>query len=201
MGSTRSKRKTRSFSPAELVIAIAVILTAIVIISQVFIFLNQNYKVLTGYLQSFLKGREIIEYIARDCRMAVRIMEEYSIYTTGDSCLILKTPSIDASGDVVDVNKDFDYIIYRIDDSGSLWKTVLPGPNSARETQDTVMKKSIGNLYFTHGGTFLSSIEHKSALTCVTLQVMTGDTIPGQRYSVNPGTTVKLMNYEWEYVR
>ncbi len=194
------KTNKKAFSLLELVIVVAIFIIAIVIAIQMFTNLNRDYKVLTVYLKSYLKGREIIDIISKDCRMGVRVMDSYGAYTTVDNCLVLKMPSIDASRNIIDVNNEFDYIIYKMD-GGDLWKTVIPGSGSSREAYDGVFKKSIESLYIESEGTPLSSVPHKSSITNLALWVSVSETVLGKEYKISPGTTVKLMNYEWEFVR
>ena len=61
--------------------------------------------------------------------------------------------------------------------------------------------ESIPSLYITSKGVPLSGIPHKSSITQVTLRISIAEIILGKEYKVEPGTTVKLMNYEWEFVR
>ena len=128
------------------------------------------------------------------------MLDSYGAYTTTDDCLVLKVPSIDASQDIIDVNKNFDYIIYRIV-GNDLWKTVVPGTSSLREAYDGLFKKDIESLYIECDGTPLSSVTHKSTITRLTMWVSVSEVVLGKEYRITPGTTVKLMNYEWEFVR
>ena len=190
----------RGFTLAELLIAAFIMTIAMVVIFEAFIGINKNARILMAYLGSYLKGREAIDVISKDSRIAVRVLDNFAGYVTTDDCLILKVPSIDAAGNIIDVNNEFDYIIYRINNN-DLWKTVIPGTNSARPAYDGVFKKNIESLYISCAGTGLSGIPHKSSVTYLTLWAAISEDILGKDYRINTGTTVKLMNYEWEYVR
>ena len=113
-----------------------------------------------SYLGSYLKGREMIDHVSKDCRMGIRIMDTYEGYTTTNNTLVLKVPSVDASGNIIDVNNEFDYIIYRIQNQ-DLWKIVFPGSSSSRLAYNDVLKKSIESLYMACDGVPLSDISHK----------------------------------------
>lgn len=194
------KNKQSGFTLMEFLVAIFICIIAIFMAVQLSISLNKDYRVLVSYLGSYLKGREMIDRISKDCRIAIRVMDSYGGYVTTDNCLVLKLPSIDASGNIVDVNNEFDYVIYRIQNA-DLWKTVVPGSSSSRPAYNNVLKKSIESLYMAYDGVPLSNVPHKSSCTYITLWVSIAETILGKQYSVNPGTTVKLMNYEWEFIR
>ncbi len=190
----------KAFTFIELMIAMFLVVIAISLSFQAFISLNKDYKIITSYLSSYLKGREAIDAVAKDCRIAAMVMDSFSTYTTTTSCLILRVPSVDTNGDIIDVNNEFDYIIYKIV-NGNLWKTVFPGTASARQAQNAIFKKSIDSLYLTSSGTPLSNIPHKSSITQLTIRVSAVEVFLGKDYRLTPGTTVKLMNYEWEFVR
>jgi len=51
------------------------------------------------------------------------------------------------------------------------------------------------------GGTPLSVIAHKWTITHITMWISISENVLGKNYKIIPGTTIKLMNYEWEYVR
>jgi hypothetical protein len=190
----------KGVSLIEFLIVISIFIITIGIVFQIFTSLNKEYKVLVSYLSAYLKGRETIDRISKDCRIAIRVMDDHSGYTTTDNTLVLKVPSIDGSNNIIDVNNEFDYIIYRIQ-GGDLWKTVIPGGSSLREAFNGVLRRSMQSLYITSYGTPLSGIPHKSSVTALTLRVTFTETVLGTEYKVEPGTTVKLMNYEWRFVR
>ncbi len=190
----------KGFSLVEVVFVVTIFLLAIAGALQAFVELNKDFKVIWGYLGAHLKGREVIDIIARDCRMAARVMDEYGGDTTGDDCLVLKVPSVDASGNVIDVNNEFDYIVYRIS-GADLRKVVAPGPLSARAAYNGIMKKDIDSMFLSSNGTALSAITYKSTIKEITIRVSLSEIIVERSISMSPETTVKLMNYEWEYVR
>lgn len=193
-------KKSKAFTLLELLVVVFINLIAITIAVRVFVSLNQDYRILVGYLNSYIKGREMIDLISKDSRMAIRVMDEYAGYATTNSCLVLKVPSLDSSGNILDVNNEFDYIIYRIE-NGDLWKNVIPGANSSRQAQDRMLKKNIESLHITSKDIPVSNIEQKEAITRITIWVSIAETVLGKKYRINPGTTVKLMNYEWEFIR
>lgn len=194
------KERKEGVTLAELLIATFIAILVIVISLEVSISMNKNAKILIAYLGSYLRGREVIDIISKDCRIAIRVMDYFAGYVTTDDCLVLKVPSIDSLGNIIDVNHEFDHIIYRID-NGDLWKTVMPGVNSSRPAYDGIFKKNIESLYVSSAGQGLSSIAHKSSVTYLVLWAAIAEDVLGKPYRVSTGTTVKLMNYEWEYVR
>lgn len=190
----------RGFTLIELMVSVSILIVMLLVSVSVTIALNKDFKILLGYLSSSLKGREVIDAVSKDLRIAVRVMDSYASYTTTDSSIVLKVPSIDASGQIIDVDADFDYVIYYIS-GGDLRKVVLPDPDSSRPPYNAIFKKGIESIRMEADGTPLSGVAHKSIITTVTIWVSINETILGKDYRIIPGTTVKLMNYEWEHVR
>jgi len=194
------RRDAAGFTLTEFLIATFIMLFTVISAYNAFMTFSKDAKILGAYLNSYLKGREVIDLISKDVRMAVRVMDTYGGFVSTDDCLVLKVPSLDEAGNVVNIDEEFDYVVYRLE-SGDLWKTVMPGSVSARAAYDDVFKKNIESLYITTAEVGLSSVAHKDAVMYVTLQVAITGTVLEKEYNVNAGTTVKLMNYEWRYVR
>jgi len=195
---TATKKKAGAL--IELMITVTIFLIVIAAMTQTIMSMNQNYKILAGYLTNYLKGRHVIDFIAKDIRMAIRVMDEYGAYASTTNCLVLKVPSLDATGDIVEVNNEFDYVIYKIE-GDDLKKIVIPGAMSARTACDKVFEKAIKSLYCSHQGNAISSVPNKSVITELNLRVSLSEIVLGKEYQIDPGTSVKLMNYEWEFVR
>ena len=69
------KIKKNAFSLIEFLFVVAIFIIAVVIAIQMFTTLNKDYKILTSYLKSKLKGREIIDINSKDSRIGVRVMD------------------------------------------------------------------------------------------------------------------------------
>lgn len=190
----------KGFSLSELLIALFIVILTITLSVQVFISLNYDYRAITTYLTSYIKGRLAMDTISKDCRIAVRIADSFAGYTTATGCLVLKVPSIDSSHNIIDIDNNFDHIIYRLY-NGDLWKIIIPGTGSARMAQNKIFEKSVESFAVSSDGVPLSDIAHKSSVTHVTINISVAEIFRGKTYRVAPGTTVKLMNYEWELVR
>jgi len=191
--------KKKAFTLMELMIAILILALVISLSIEVFISVNYDYQKIAMYLNFYIKGRHAVDIISKDCRTAIRIMDSYSGYTTSNTCLVLKVPSIDSMKNIININKNFDYIIYR-SYNGDLWKIVIPGTGSSRPAQNKIFERS-ESFNLSYNGSPVSSIAHKSTMPHVTITITVSQSIRGQVYSVTPGTTVKLMNYEWGFVR
>ncbi len=194
------KSYKKGISLTDLLIAVFIVILTITLSVQAFIALNYNYQTIANYLTSYIKGRQALDIISKDCRIAIRIPDSFAGYTAATNCLILKVPSIDSSHNIIDIDNNFDHRIYRLY-NGSLWKIVIPQTGSARAPQNKIFEKSVESFTVSSDGVLLSGIAHKSSITHITIDISVAEIFRGKTYRITPGTTVKLMNYEWEYVR
>ena len=72
-------------------------------------FMNQNIQ--SDVLE---KTRYPLAWIARDVKSAVRVAPTCGSYTTSSNTLVLAVPSVDSGGLIIDVNSEFDHVIYRV---------------------------------------------------------------------------------------
>lgn len=193
------KTYKKGFSLSELLIAVFIFILAITLSIQIFVSLSYDYQTITTYLASYVKGRHAIDTISKDCRIAIRVEDSFGGYNTSTTCLVLKVPSIDSSHNIIDIHNNFDRIIYRLN-NGNIWKIVFPGTGSARAAQNKIFEKSAESFTVSSDGILLSNIPHKSSITHLTINMILTEIFRGKAYRITPGTTVKLMNYEWEFV-
>ncbi len=72
-------------------------------------FMNQNIQ--SDVLE---KSRYPLAWIARDVKSATQVETTWGSYTTSSNTLILAVPAVDASGLIIDVNSEWDRVIYRL---------------------------------------------------------------------------------------
>jgi hypothetical protein len=76
-------------------------------------------------------SRLILTMLSRDIKEAVQVVPgpvdvEGTNYSTSANCIVLKVPSVDADGLIIDIDNHFDYVIFRVN------------PINARELQRIV---------------------------------------------------------------
>jgi prepilin-type N-terminal cleavage/methylation domain-containing protein len=72
-------------------------------------FMNQNIQ--SDVLE---KSRYPLAWIGRDVKSAAQVAATWGSYTTSSNTLVLTVPSVDSGGLIINVNSEFDYVIYRV---------------------------------------------------------------------------------------
>ena len=106
--------RPKGFTLIEMLIGLAIISLLIVALLSFYSkgqqqFMNQNIQ--SDVLE---KSRYPLAVIAQDVKSAVQVVAAWGSYTTSSNTLVLEVPAVDSSGLIIDVNSQFDYVIYRI---------------------------------------------------------------------------------------
>lgn len=112
---TKRKSSPKGITLIEILIGVAIssivmlAFLSLYIIGQKYIF-NQNARA-----DSIEDSRYPLAWISRDIKESfqVSLSSVSGIYTTSADTLVLQVPSVDASGLIIDIDSNYDYIIYR----------------------------------------------------------------------------------------
>lgn len=104
--------------------------------------------------------RNPLTWLARDIKTAVAVESAWGLYQTSATTLILRIPSVDAAGRIIDVEADFDRVVYRI--SGRKLVRIFDALDGVSVRQDS--SRSLGDhitafavTYYGGQGSVLSS--------------------------------------------
>jgi len=111
---SKAPGRPRGFTLIEMLIGLAIISLLIVALLSFYSkgqqqFMNQNIQ--SDVLE---KSRYPLALIARDVKSAIQVFAAWGSYTTSSNTLVLEVPSVDSGGLIIDVNSQFDYVIYRV---------------------------------------------------------------------------------------
>lgn len=93
------------------------------------------------------EARRVSDVISRDLRQArgldATFVSEADTYTTGSTQLIIRIPSIDDDGAIIDIDNEFDHVVYLPEppnlehDTTITVRLVYPGASSSRQSSRT----------------------------------------------------------------
>ncbi len=171
----------------ELVVAVslAMLLTGV----AMSLYLVSQQGVAVGNASSEIHGnaRLAMDWITRDIRWGRQLISSRMIgtetYNTGDSELILQIPAINGSGNIIDIDNSFDYVVYHLDDSDPtvLERIVDANAASSRSDETHVVSRNVNSFSLSSGGIGLSSVPDVTALSEVAVQVNTRKVVSGNR--------------------
>lgn len=112
-------------------------------------FVNQNIK--SDILNN---NRVTLTWLSRDIKEAVQVIPgpidiNGTSYSTSSGSIVLRLPSIDANGIIIDIDNEFDYLVYQMDpDNSTQIVRIVDGKDgvSSRVDGNRVLAENISSL-------------------------------------------------------
>ena len=145
--------------------------------------------------ESHRESRMISDLIARDIRGAVGLDSDFNSFTTGAGTIILRMPSINSDGDIIDIENDFDRVVYypKTGEISVLVREVIPGPGSSRSSTTDVIGNIVTGRDF--HGTFATMPDALGAFV-VHYQFTASRTLGDKTFEVPVSGSVRLRNMQ-----
>jgi Tfp pilus assembly protein PilW len=190
--------KEAGFTLTELLVAIGMGIIVIGAIFSFYLYNQQSFTSASAYVEINTAARLAMDWMSRDLRWAQQLITNKTInsqyYITGTEEIILKIPSIDSSGDIID--GVFDYVVYHLSqsDSTKLERIIDANALSSRVDETRIIANNISSLTFSSAGTELSNIPDVTTLTNVAIELTTSKVASRRTLSQTVSSTIKLRN-------
>lgn len=116
--------KTRGITLIEVLIGMVLMVIVVLALFSLYTtgqkyFVNQNIK--SDILNN---NRVTLTWLSRDIKEAVQVIPgpidiNGTFYSTSSESIVLRLPSIDANGIIIDIDNEFDYLVYQMDPENS----------------------------------------------------------------------------------
>ena len=197
MKARTKKPKPRGLTLVELLITVAVVSLILSALLSLYsagqrYFLGESVK-----LDGLRDIRYVRNWISRDIKEAVEVLPSWDVYTASDSCLILRIPSVDASGYVIDIDNDYDHVVYRLNPQiQSRLERILDAKDgvSTRSDGSRFLSTKVSSFLLSSEGVNLSSVADFSQVASVDISLITQQTLLGRSYQETLQTGVMLRN-------
>jgi prepilin-type N-terminal cleavage/methylation domain-containing protein len=195
---TRKRRfKSQGLTLVELLVVLA--LSALIILALVTLYTSgQRYFINQDAQAKVLReGRYVLDWIARDIKEGIQVVQTWNGFTTSTNCLILQVPAVDATGLIIDVANEFDYIIYRQkpEDPKRL-ERILDAKDgvSSRADSTRLLAERVDAFSLSSEGVELSSVGDLSTVYNIDIALTTRQNRYGRDFQETLNTVVKLRN-------
>jgi type II secretory pathway pseudopilin PulG len=142
-------------------------------------------------------NRHLLNYISRDIKEAIQVVPSWDVYATSTDCLILQVPSLDSNGLIIDIDTQFDYIIYRLNpEYANRLQRIIDandGVSSRADSSRTVATR-VNSFQLSSEGVELSGIADFSQVACVDITLVTTQNLLSRTFQETLKTGVKLRN-------
>ena len=148
-----SKTRTRGITLIEVLIGMVLMVIVVLALFSLYntgqkYFVNQNAK--SDILNN---NRVTLTWLSRDIKEAIQVMPDHVIngtsYSTSSGSIVLRVPSIDANGIIIDIDNEFDYIVYQMDpDISTQIVRIVDGKDgvSSRVDGNRVLAENVSSL-------------------------------------------------------
>lgn len=159
-------KRSNGFTLIELQMASFISLIVLAAILSLYIFSWRSFTMGDAILDVYANSRNAAGWLTRDIRCAAQIVPSHGSYTTTDSSIVLKVPSIDATGQTI--SSYYDYITYRLQGS-NMYRIVEKDALSSRQSENRIIARYCSSLTFSSGGVTLSNIGNLSTVNTVAI--------------------------------
>lgn len=149
-----SKTRTRGITLIEVLIGMVLMVIVVLALFSLYnagqkYFVNQNIK--SDILNN---NRVTLTWLSRDIKEAVQVIPgpidiDGTFYSTSSGSIVLRLPSIDADGIIIDIDNEFDYLVYQMDpDNSTQIVRIVDGKDgvSSRVDGNRVLAENISSL-------------------------------------------------------
>lgn len=202
-----NSKKSREFRPGKsqpkgitlVEVLVTVTIVSFMILAMLSLYVAGQRYFMNGSAKSDVlrDNRHVLSYISRDVKEAIQVMPSWDVYATSTDCLILQVPSLDASGIIVDIDSQFDYIIYQLNSEypNRLERIIDANDGvSSREDSSRTIATRVNSFQLSSGGIELSGVADFSQVACVDITLVANQNLLGRTFQETLKTGVKLRN-------
>jgi len=195
----RKKKKSipKGFTLVELTVVVALMALIMLILMSLYVTGQQFLMTESARIDVIRDNRYVFDWISRDIKGAVQVVSSWDAYTTSSNCLILRIPSVDSSGLIVDIENELDYIIYRLNsEHPNKLERVVDAKDgvSSRVDSTRVLATRVNSFLLSSDGVELSSVADLTQVASIDITVTTKQNRLGRDFQQTLDSTVKLRN-------
>ena len=193
----QEKSKPEGFSLVELLVTVTI--SSFMIVAMLSLYVAGQKYFMTGSARADVlrDNRQVLNYISRDVKEAIQVMPSWDIYATSSDCLILQVSSIDSSGLIIDIDNQFDYVVYRLNSEypNRLERIIDANDGvSNREDSSRTIATRVSSFQLSSGGVDLSAVSSFDQVSSVNITLVTTQSQLGRTFQETLKTGVKLRN-------
>ena len=189
--------KSKGFTLIELLVIVAIVSFMILALLALYV-AGQRYFMTGSARADSLRGvRFVLNNISRDVKEAIQVLPSWDVYTTSTSCLVLQVPSLNSNGLIVDIDNQFDYIVYRLNSEyPNRLERIIDAKDgvSSREDSIRVIATRVNSFQLSSEGVELSAVSDLSQVSSIDVTLVTTQNLLGRSFQETLRTGVKLRN-------
>ena len=193
----QEKSKPEGFSLVEVLVTVTI--SSLMILAMFSLYVAGQRYFMTGSARSDVlrDNRQVLNYVSRDVKEAIQVLPSWDVYTTSANCLVLQVASLDSNGLIIDIDSQFDYIVYRLNSEypNRLERIIDANDGlSSREDSTRVIATRANSFQLRSEGVDLSAVSDFSQVSSVEVTLIATKNLLGRTFQETLRTGVKLRN-------
>ncbi len=203
MTSKKSRRfKPKKYQPKGITLVevlVTVTIVSFMILAMLSLYVAGQRYFTTGTAKSDVlrDNRQVLNFVSRDVKEAIQVMPKWDVHTTSSDCLILQVPSIDSSGLIIDIDSQFDYIVYRLNSEyPNRMERIIDANDGVSNRADSsrTIATRVSSFQLSSGGVDLSAVSSFDQVSSVVITLVTTQSQLGRTFQEILHTGAKLRN-------
>jgi type II secretory pathway pseudopilin PulG len=191
------KGQPKGITLVEVLITVTIVSFMILAMLSLYLAGQRYYMNGTARSDVLRDNRQVLNYISRDVKEAIQVVQSWDIYATSTECIILQVPSLDSNGLIIDIDSQFDYIVYRLNSEyPNRLERIIDANDGVSNRVDgsRTIATRVNSFQLGSGGIELSGVADFSQVACVDVTLITTQNQLGRTFQETLSTGVKLRN-------
>lgn len=189
--------KPKGFTIIELLIEVSI--GCLIILALLSLYsASQRYFITESARTDIIRdSRYVLDWISQDMKEAAQVLSSWEAYDTSSTCVVLQVPSVDSDGQVIDIESEFDHIIYRLNPQNPNKLERIIDANdgiSSRVDSTRVITDKADSFLLSSEGVEFSAVSDFSQISNIDIAVVTTQSRFNHSYQDTLNTKVKLRN-------
>jgi type II secretory pathway pseudopilin PulG len=189
--------KPEGFTLIELLVIVAI--GSFMVLAMLSLYVAGQKYFMTGSARTDVlrDNRQVLNWVSQDLKEGIQVLPSWDVYTTSSDCLVLQVPSLDSNGLIIDIDNEFDHIVYGLNSEfPNRLERIIDAKDgvSSRADSARVITTRVNSFQLSSEGVDLSSVSDFSQVSRIEVTLITAKNLLGRTFQETLRTGVKLRN-------
>ena len=193
----QEKFKPKGFTLIELLVIVAIGSFLVLAMLSLYVAGQKYFMTGTARTDVLRDNRQVLNWVSQDVKEGIQVLPSWDVYTTSSSCLVLQVPSLDSNGFIIDIDNEFDHIVYGLNSEfPNRLERIIDAKDgvSSRADSARVITTRVNSFQLSSEGVDLSSVSDFSQVSRIEVTLITAKNLLGRTFQETLRTGVKLRN-------
>ena len=193
----QKKFKPEGFTLIELLVIVAIGSFLVLAMLSLYVSGQRYFMIGTARTDVLRDNRQVLNWVSRDIKEGIQVLPSWDVYTTSSTCLVLQVPSLDSNGLIIDIDNEFDHIVYGLNSEfPNRLERIIDAKDgvSSRADSARVITTRVNSFQLSSEGVDLSSVSDFSQVSRIEVTLITAKNLLGRTFQETLRTGAMLRN-------